>query len=88
MTEALACQTPVLCSDLPALREAGGDVPEYLDPLDTPAWEAAVMDYAAEPSVRRTAQQGRMPRWQPTRWQPHVRSVLDFALRQSNGRPT
>lgn len=88
VTEALACQTPVLCSDLPALREAGGDVPEYLDPLDTPAWEAAVMDYAAEPSVRRTAQQGRMPRWQPTRWQPHVRSVLDFALRQSNGRPT
>ena len=88
VAEALACQTPVLCSNLPALREAGGVVPEYLDPLDTPAWEAAIMDYAAEPSVRRTAQQARMPHWQPTRWGPHVSTVLDFALRQSNGRPT
>ncbi len=88
VAEALACQTPVLCSDLPALREAGGDVPDYLDPLDTPAWEAAIMDYTADPSVRRTAQLARMPHWHPTRWEPHVSTVLDFALGQSNGRPT
>ena len=30
--------TPVLCSDLPALREVGGGVPEYFDPLDGPGW--------------------------------------------------
>ncbi|HBK06746.1 MAG TPA: glycosyltransferase family 1 protein [Acetobacteraceae bacterium] len=88
VAEALACRTPVLCSDLPALREAGGNVPDYLDPLDTPAWQAAVMDYAVEPSPRRAEQKARMPEWQPTSWKAHVSAVLDFAARQSNGRPT
>jgi glycosyltransferase involved in cell wall biosynthesis len=32
--EALACGCPVACSDLPALREVGGDAVEYFDPLD------------------------------------------------------
>lgn len=88
VAEALVNGIPVLCSDLPALREAGADVPEYLDPLDTPAWEAAVMDYTFEPSPRRTAQLSRLPAWQPTSWVTHVSRVLDFALAQSNGSPT
>jgi glycosyltransferase involved in cell wall biosynthesis len=34
VAEALALGVPVLCSDLPELREIGLDAPEYLDPLD------------------------------------------------------
>jgi glycosyltransferase involved in cell wall biosynthesis len=49
LLEALACGTPVLCSDIPALREIGGDIPEYFDPLDGAAWRAAVLDYARAP---------------------------------------
>ncbi len=79
VAEALAHGTPVLCSDLPALREAGGSAPEYLDPLDSLAWGAAVIDYAAEGSQRRTAQLSRLSGWQPIGWDAHVRSVLDFA---------
>jgi glycosyltransferase involved in cell wall biosynthesis len=78
VAEALAHGTPVLCSDLPALQEAGGMVPEYLDPLDTPAWGAAVMDYAASGSSRRDAQIGRLPNWTGTTWQAHLDSVLGF----------
>ncbi|MDR3532640.1 MAG: glycosyltransferase family 1 protein [Rhodopila sp.] len=78
VAEALAHGTPVLCSDLPALREAGGDVPEYLDPLDTPAWGAAVLDYAAEASARRDAQCARLPGWRCSTWDAHVMSVLGF----------
>jgi glycosyltransferase involved in cell wall biosynthesis len=78
VAEALAHGTPVLCSNLPALREAGGAVPEYLDPLDTPAWAAAVLDYAAAISPRRDAQVGRLPGWCGTTWDAHVGSVLDF----------
>ena len=36
--EALQLGVPVLCSDIPALRETGGAVPEFLDPLDGPGW--------------------------------------------------
>ena len=78
VAEALAHGTPVLCSDLPALREAGGLVPEYLDPLDTPAWGAAVMDYAANRSSRRDAQIKRLPHWAGTTWDTHMVAILDF----------
>lgn len=78
VAEALAHGTPVLCSNLPALREAGGVVPDYLDPLDTPAWRAAVLDYAADRSPRRDAQLHRLPGWSSTTWDAHVGSVLDF----------
>lgn len=81
VAEALAHRTPVLCSDLPALREAGEMVPEYLDPLDAPAWAAAVTDYATDRSPRRDAQIGRLPGWQGTTWDAHVGSVLDFVDR-------
>ena len=36
--EALQLGVPALCSDIPALRETGGAVPEFLDPLDGPGW--------------------------------------------------
>ncbi len=76
--EALASGIPVICSDLPALREAGGDVPDYLDPLDGPAWIAAVHDYTASGSRRRHAQLARMTHWSPPTWDAHVRSALGF----------
>jgi glycosyltransferase involved in cell wall biosynthesis len=78
VAEALAHRTPVLCSDLPALREAGGDVPEYFDPLDAPAWGAAIIHYAAELSPRRDAQIARLPSWRGNTWDAHVGSVLAF----------
>ncbi len=78
IAEALAIGTPVLCSDLPALRETGGVVPEYLDPLDAPAWGRAIMAYAADPSPRRAAQLVRLLDWRAPTWAAHVGGVLDF----------
>jgi glycosyltransferase involved in cell wall biosynthesis len=75
LLEALACGTPVLCSDIPALREIGGDIPEYFDPLDGAAWRAAVLAYAQDPSPRREAQLRRMGGWQPPRWVDHFAAV-------------
>lgn len=77
--EALAAGTPVLASDLPAHREVGGPVPEYLDPLDGPAWRAAVTDYACEHSPRRAAQLDRLAGWTPPGWDDHFSRVLALA---------
>lgn len=79
VTEALGLNIPVLCSDLPALREAGGDVPEYLDPLDGPAWRDAVLDYATGASPRRAAQLSRLAGWRAPTWSDHVATVLAAA---------
>jgi glycosyltransferase involved in cell wall biosynthesis len=80
LAEALASGVPALCSDLPALREIGRDVPEYLDPLDLHSWLDAVLDYARLDSPRRAAQLERLARWRTPRWAEHfgvVEQLLD-----------
>jgi glycosyltransferase involved in cell wall biosynthesis len=78
VAEALAAGTPVIASDLPALRETGGGVPDYLDPLDGPGWRAALLDYARSASPRRAAQLERLASWTPPRWDDHFARVLPF----------
>lgn len=76
LAEALAAGIPAICSDLPALREVGGAVPDYLDPLDGPAWRDAILDYARPDSSRRAAQCHRLRRWTPVPWGDHLAKVL------------
>ena len=40
--EAMACGTPVLASDLPVLREVGGDAASYAPAADGPAWTESI----------------------------------------------
>ena len=75
LIEALAQGIPVLCSNLAALRENGGDVPEYLDPLDGLGWRAAVIDYSGPASPRRAAQLKRMSGWRAPTWEGHFTEV-------------
>ena len=78
VTEALALGVPVLCSDLPALREAGGAVPLFLDPLDGPAWQRAIDGLAAPDSPEYAAQRGRLARWHAPTWPEHIAIVLEL----------
>jgi glycosyltransferase involved in cell wall biosynthesis len=75
LAEALALGVPAIASDLVALREVGGNVPDYLDPLDGPAWRAGILDYARADSVARRAQLGRLGAWKPPAWSDHFAAV-------------
>jgi glycosyltransferase involved in cell wall biosynthesis len=75
LAEALALGVPVLASDLPALREVGGSVPEYMDPMDGAAWRAVLLDYARADSLARRAQLGRLAHWKPPSWEHHFDQV-------------
>lgn len=75
LAEALALGVPAICSDLPALREVGGAVPDFLDPLDGAAWRRAILDYADPASPARAAQLARMTTWQPPGWEEHFARV-------------
>jgi glycosyltransferase involved in cell wall biosynthesis len=79
LAEALALGVPVIASDLPALREVGGAVPDYLDPLDGAAWRNAVADYARPDSAARRAQLARLPGWTPPSWSEHF-AIVDGVL--------
>lgn len=76
VAEALLAGIPVLCSDLPALREAGGAAPDYLDPLDGPAWHRHIMDYYAG-GARYAAQLDRVAAWSAPSWPDHIGIVRD-----------
>ncbi|MGD9696607.1 MAG: glycosyltransferase family 4 protein [Thermoleophilia bacterium] len=56
--EALEKGIPVLASDIPALREVGGDAATYLPPDDPAAWARAISAVAAMPSHERAALAG------------------------------
>ncbi len=78
VAEALALGVPVVCSDLPALHEAGGDVPLFLDPLDGPAWQRTIDDLARDDSPLRHAQAARRAGWRAPTWSEHIAIVLDL----------
>ena len=85
--EALQLGVPVLCSDIPALRETGGAVPEYIDPLDGPGWRAVILDYASSGSARRAAQLERLAGWRPPTWDQHFAVVERFIAEVAAGPP-
>jgi len=76
VAEALSVGVPVICSDLPALREAGGEVPDFLDPLDGPAWTAHILDHFRAGPLH-VAQRGRMEQWQAPSWDDHIAIVCE-----------
>lgn len=85
VADAIACATPVICSDLPALREAGGDVPDYLDPLDGLGWLGAIDDYAGDASPLAAAQARRGAAWRPAQWNGHFTAVTEMIAAVARG---
>jgi glycosyltransferase involved in cell wall biosynthesis len=84
VAEALSVGTPVLCSDLGSLREVGQQVPEYLDPLDGPAWQRAIIDYSEPDSPRRRAQLDRLAVWRTPSWEAHF-AIVDGLIERICG---
>jgi glycosyltransferase involved in cell wall biosynthesis len=75
VAEALAAGTPVIASDLPVYREIAGGIPEYCNPLDGPAWQAAVLAYGQDKSPRREEQLARLRGWRAPTWAEHFGRV-------------
>jgi len=62
--EAMARGVPVACSDIPVLREVGGDVPRYFDPSDPVAAAAAIeAAFADAERARRCVERARGFSW-------------------------
>jgi glycosyltransferase involved in cell wall biosynthesis len=83
--EAMARGVPVACSDLPVLREVGGDVAHYFSP-DDPAVAAAAIKAARADSAARTAGPQRAARftWEESarlHWEAYERALTVHARR-------
>jgi glycosyltransferase involved in cell wall biosynthesis len=72
--EALSCGAPVVATDLPVLREVGGDAVDYCTLDDLDAWRAAVLWVLDEPpSARREA---RLARAASYTWDVHAKTIV------------
>lgn len=78
LVEALAHGVPAIASDLPVFREIAGDIPDYLDPLDGPAWVRAITAYAAPQSPARVAQSQRIEAFRAPSWAQHFETVTQL----------
>lgn len=58
--EAMSAETPLLCSDIPVLREVAQDAAMYVNPTDQQAWEQAITRLSSSAKERHDlTQQGR-----------------------------
>ena len=78
VVEALAAGVPVICSDIVAHREVGGDAPDYLDPLDGLGWMRAICAYSRPDSPERVAQIARIADWRAPTWRDYFDIVTDL----------
>jgi glycosyltransferase involved in cell wall biosynthesis len=75
LLEAFRAGVPVIASDQAVFREIAGDIPEYLDPLDAPAWHLAILSYMENESLPRQAQLKRLAGFRPPTWEDHFAAV-------------
>lgn len=76
--EALACGTPVLTSSTTSLPEVVGDAGRLLDPLDVPAWTAALAELAARPEVPAAARAAALAQAARFSWRRCAEETLDL----------
>jgi len=74
--EAMACGAAVVASDLPALREVGGNAALYAPVGDVPAWTAKVHALLEDASAAPT-RAARLERAREFTWREHARTLRD-----------
>ncbi|GAB7540215.1 glycosyltransferase family 1 protein [Burkholderia sp. 3C] len=78
LVEALGMQIPVIASDLSVFHEIADDIPDYLDPLDGPAWMQRILRYAHSDSPERQAQVTRSVSFREPTWADHFARIDSF----------
>lgn len=74
--EAMACGTPVTCSNAPALRELGGNSVVYFDPANDEDLARALLSVLNDPATKRRVADGRS-RSSLYRWENVLASTLE-----------
>jgi len=77
VVESLTLGTPVICSDIPELRESGQNVPDYIHPVDGKRWMEVIVDYCHPDSGLRDAQLLRIRAFSPPTWEQHFKQVSE-----------
>jgi glycosyltransferase involved in cell wall biosynthesis len=74
--EAMACGTPVVCSDIAALREIAGDAALFAPPGDVESLAARIGDVLANADLARSLSQKGLRQTSRFTWQETARQTL------------
>lgn len=88
VAEALGLSTPVICSDIPSLREASQGLAEHVRSQDRDEWTSVIQGYVSPGSLPRSAQLARLKRFRPIRWDTHFRTLEATLAEQRSGAVT
>ncbi len=83
--EAMACGTPVIASDIGALREVCGEAALLIDPLDPAAWAAAMGAIIHDSDLRSSLQAAGLARAKQFTWRATAQATA--AVLAAYGRP-
>jgi len=81
VAESLANGKFCLASNVASIPEVGGDLIEYLDPWDVPAWAARIHWYIDHPDDLSQKEQRIKKEYIPVTWQSCAASILEPALK-------
>jgi glycosyltransferase involved in cell wall biosynthesis len=87
LLEAMACGTPVACSDIPAFRELAGAAAVFFDPRDPAAIAAAVVELCRDESRRERCRLEGLARSVPFTWETTAARVVELYERVLAGTP-
>lgn len=76
IVEALACHTPVLCSDIPVLREAGGGAAEYAEVRNPDSFAKQMERIITTPAVRDNLPEKAAAHLATISWQTNIASLM------------
>jgi glycosyltransferase involved in cell wall biosynthesis len=79
VVESLALGKPCICSTAPAVVEAAQGMAPALDPLDTPAWVAAIERLWSDNALREDTALRLRRDYRPETWQNHGEHMLAVA---------
>lgn len=86
--EAMACGTPVACSDTPALREVSGDAARYFDPRDVDSIGSALAGLLESETQRRVGRRQGLERAASFDWDTTAATtVRAYAAASTGSRP-
>jgi hypothetical protein len=86
VVEAMACGTPVVASDVPALREVGGDAALFVPPGQPAALAAAMSRLLGDPAAARAARAAGLDRARGFSWTSTAEATWELAHRTGSTR--
>lgn len=77
LLQAFQARCPVICSDLPVLREVGGEAALYVDPLDSAGFAQALKQVASDAALRERLVREGQARLTKSSWKQAARAVVE-----------